>query len=87
MLDAGHGGWDLGTVGRKGLLEKDLVLDIVERLGSLIQRRLGGEVIYTRNDDNYVALEKRAEIANVLDADLFMSVHAQSFRLSFCARG
>jgi len=76
VLDAGHGGWDLGTVGRRGLLEKDLVLDIVERLGGLIQRRLGGEVIYTRKDDSYLALEKRAEIANVSRADLFMSVHA-----------
>ncbi len=76
VLDAGHGGWDLGTVGRKGLLEKDLVLDIVERLGNLIERRLGAEVIYTRKDDNYLALEKRAEIANLSRANLFMSIHA-----------
>ncbi len=75
-LDAGHGGWDLGTVGRKGLLEKDLVLDIVERLGKLIEQRLGAAVIYTRKDDDYLALEKRAEIANVAHADLFLSVHA-----------
>jgi len=75
-LDPGHGGWDLGTVGRAGLLEKDLALDIVERLGSLLRNRLGAEVIYTRSDDNYVALEKRAEIANLSHADLFMSVHA-----------
>lgn len=76
VLDAGHGGWDLGTVGRKGLLEKDLVLDIVERLGKLVGNRLGAEVIYTRNDDSYLALEKRAEIANLSRADLFLSVHA-----------
>jgi N-acetylmuramoyl-L-alanine amidase len=76
VLDAGHGGWDLGTVGRKGLLEKDLVLDIVERLGNMIERRLGAEVIYTRRDDNYLALEKRAEIANLSQASLFMSIHA-----------
>ena len=76
VLDAGHGGWDLGTVGRKGLLEKDLVLDIVERLGQLLQKRLGADVIYTRKDDNYLALEKRAEIANTSHADLFLSVHA-----------
>jgi N-acetylmuramoyl-L-alanine amidase len=75
-LDAGHGGWDLGTVGRQGLLEKDLVLDIVDRLGKLIEDRLGAEVIYTRKDDDYVALEKRAEIANLSRADLFVSVHA-----------
>jgi N-acetylmuramoyl-L-alanine amidase len=76
VLDAGHGGWDLGTVGRKGLLEKDLVLDIVQRVGDLIQGGLGAEVIYTRQDDSYVALEKRAEIANLSKADLFVSVHA-----------
>ena len=76
VLDAGHGGWDLGTVGRKGLLEKDLVLDIVQRLGKLIESKLGAQVIYTRQDDSYLPLEKRAEIANVARADLFLSVHA-----------
>lgn len=75
-LDAGHGGWDLGTVGRTGLVEKDLVLDIVARLGAMLERRLGAEVIYTRQDDNYIALEKRAEIANLAQADVFLSVHA-----------
>jgi N-acetylmuramoyl-L-alanine amidase len=76
VLDAGHGGWDMGTVGRKGLLEKDLVLDIVARLGELVTSRLGAEVIYTRRDDTYVALEKRTEAANFAQADLFLSVHA-----------
>jgi N-acetylmuramoyl-L-alanine amidase len=76
VLDAGHGGWDLGTVGRKGLMEKDLVLDIVARLGKLVQSKLGAEVIYTRQDDTYIPLEKRAEIANVAHADLFLSIHA-----------
>ena len=76
VLDAGHGGWDLGTVGRKGLLEKDLVLDIVQRLGRLIEARLGAEVIYTRKDDSYLSLEKRAEIANLAQANLFVSIHA-----------
>jgi N-acetylmuramoyl-L-alanine amidase len=75
-LDAGHGGWDLGTVGRKGLLEKDLVLDIVDRLGKLVEARLGAQVVYTRTQDNYLSLEKRAEIANVARANLFLSVHA-----------
>jgi N-acetylmuramoyl-L-alanine amidase len=76
VLDAGHGGWDLGTVGRKGLLEKDLVLDIIGRLGKLVENRLGAEVLYTRKDDTYISLEKRAEIANLTHADLFLSVHA-----------
>jgi N-acetylmuramoyl-L-alanine amidase len=76
VLDAGHGGWDLGTVGRKGLMEKDLVLDIVDRLGKLVSSKLGAEVIYTRRDDTYIPLEKRAEIANLAHADLFLSIHA-----------
>src|SRR5580692_3213971 len=76
VVDAGHGGWDLGTVGRRGLLEKDLVLEIAQRLGKLLQSRLGAEVILTRDDDNYIPLDQRAEIANQAQADLFVSVHA-----------
>jgi N-acetylmuramoyl-L-alanine amidase len=75
-LDAGHGGWDLGTVGRTGLMEKDLVLDIVSRLGKMVESRLGAEVIYTRQDDTYLPLEKRTEIANLAQVDMFVSVHA-----------
>jgi len=76
VVDAGHGGWDLGTVGRRGLLEKDLVLEISERLGKLLESRLGAEVIYTRQDDDYIALDQRAIMANTAQADLLISVHA-----------
>jgi N-acetylmuramoyl-L-alanine amidase/putative methionine-R-sulfoxide reductase with GAF domain len=76
VVDAGHGGWDLGTVGRRGLLEKDLVLEIAQRLGKLLESRLGSEVIYTRQDDNYIPLDDRALMANQAQADLFISVHA-----------
>jgi N-acetylmuramoyl-L-alanine amidase/putative methionine-R-sulfoxide reductase with GAF domain len=76
VIDAGHGGWDLGTVGRGGLLEKTLVLDVAQNLGKMLESRLGCDVIYTRRDDNYVSLEERAEIANHAQADLFLSVHA-----------
>ncbi len=76
VVDAGHGGWDLGTVGRRGLLEKDLCLEIAERLGKLLESRLGAQVIYTRQDDSYIPLDERAEIANQAHADLFVSVHA-----------
>ena len=86
VLDAGHGGWDLGTVGRKGLLEKDLVLDVVQRLGKLVEDKLGAEVIYTRQDDSYLPLEKRAEIANLIRANMFLSVHANYSDLA-TARG
>jgi N-acetylmuramoyl-L-alanine amidase/putative methionine-R-sulfoxide reductase with GAF domain len=76
VVDAGHGGWDLGTVGRGGLLEKDLVLEIALRLGKLLENRLGMDVVYTRQDDNYIPLDERADIANQAQADLFVSVHA-----------
>jgi N-acetylmuramoyl-L-alanine amidase len=76
VVDAGHGGRDYGTVGRDGLLEKDLVLEIGQRLGKLLESRLGMAVIYTRQDDNYIPLAERARIANLAQADLFVSVHA-----------
>lgn len=76
VVDAGHGGWDLGTVGKKGLLEKDLVLEIAQRLGKMLQSRLGSDVIYTRQDDNYLPLDQRSEVANEARADLFVSIHA-----------
>jgi N-acetylmuramoyl-L-alanine amidase len=85
-LDAGHGGWDLGTVGRKGLLEKDLVLDVTRRLGKLLQTRLGSEVIFTRTADDYLPLDQRADFANQAQADLFVSVHA-NYSSSASARG
>jgi N-acetylmuramoyl-L-alanine amidase/putative methionine-R-sulfoxide reductase with GAF domain len=76
VVDAGHGGWDLGTVGKRGLLEKDLVLEIAQRLGKLLESRLGADVILTRKDDNYIPLDERAGMANQSQADLFISVHA-----------
>lgn len=86
VLDAGHGGWDLGTVGRQGLLEKDLVLDVTRRIGKLLQSRNGAEVMFTRNGDDYVALDQRADFANQAQADLFVSVHA-NYSNSITARG
>jgi N-acetylmuramoyl-L-alanine amidase len=58
------------------LLEKDLVLEIAQRLGKLLESRIGADVIYTRQDDNYIPLDQRAEMANQAQADLFVSVHA-----------
>jgi N-acetylmuramoyl-L-alanine amidase/putative methionine-R-sulfoxide reductase with GAF domain len=76
VLDAGHGGWDLGTAGHNGLLEKDLVLDVTQRLGVLLQSRVGSDVVFTREDDVFLPLEQRAAIANEAQANLFVSVHA-----------
>ncbi|HLI83517.1 MAG TPA: N-acetylmuramoyl-L-alanine amidase, partial [Bryobacteraceae bacterium] len=78
VIDPGHGGHDQGTMGPKGLLEKDLVLDVALRVGKLVQDRLGAEVIYTRSDDTFVPLEGRTALANEKKADLFLSIHANS---------
>ncbi|HEY2843302.1 MAG TPA: N-acetylmuramoyl-L-alanine amidase [Bryobacteraceae bacterium] len=78
VLDPGHGGHDVGTHGPSGLYEKDLVLDVSQRLATLLQDRLGSEVLLTRNDDTYVPLEGRTKIANDYKADLFLSIHANS---------
>ncbi|PYU26899.1 MAG: hypothetical protein DMG32_08990 [Acidobacteria bacterium] len=79
VIDAGHGGQDTGTVGPKGLMEKDLCLDVALRLGKLIQQKVpSADVIYTRQNDSFITLEERSEIANNAKADLFLSIHANS---------
>ena len=78
LIDPGHGGHDTGTIGPSGYTEKELVLDVSQRLGKLIEDRLGSEVDFTREDDNFVPLEERAEMANKMQADLFISIHANS---------
>jgi N-acetylmuramoyl-L-alanine amidase len=78
VIDPGHGGHDTGTIGLHGLEEKDLVLDVSLRLGKLLEQRLGANVLYTRDDDTFVPLEARTAIANQAQADLFISVHANS---------
>jgi N-acetylmuramoyl-L-alanine amidase len=85
VLDPGHGGHDTGTVGPEGLREKDLVLDVAQRLGRLIEEKMGSEVIYTRSDDTFIPLERRTEIANEAKADLFLSIHANSSPLRTAA--
>ena len=80
VVDAGHGGHDTGTIGPHGLQEKDLVLDVALRLGKLLEKKLGAEVVYTRDDDTFIPLETRTAIANKHEADLFISVHANSSR-------
>jgi N-acetylmuramoyl-L-alanine amidase len=79
VIDAGHGGHDTGTIGPTGLMEKDLCLDVALRVGKLIGQRLpAADVIYTRDDDTFIPLEQRTSIANEAQADLFLSIHANS---------
>ena len=77
VIDAGHGGHDEGAVGRSGLLEKDLVLDISKRLAKRLTER-GITVVLTRDGDRYLSLEERTAVANDTRADLFLSIHANA---------
>ena len=84
-LDPGHGGHDVGTHGPSGLYEKEVVLDVAQRLGSLLEERLGSEIVYTRSDDTFISLEERTKIANEAKADLFLSIHANSSPVRYVA--
>jgi N-acetylmuramoyl-L-alanine amidase len=77
VIDAGHGGHDSGAVGRRGTLEKDVALAISLKLGEAL-RKEGLEVTYTRQDDAYLGLEQRAQLANDARGDLFISIHCNS---------
>jgi len=78
VIDPGHGGKDPGAIGRTGLTEKDIVLDIGLRLRNLIQNRLNRKIIMTRDDDTFVSLDDRTLLANSKNADLFVSIHVNS---------
>jgi N-acetylmuramoyl-L-alanine amidase len=80
VLDPGHGGHDTGTIGRNGLKEKDLVLEVARQLQTLLQERLSAEVVLTRTDDTFIPLEERTALANQHQADVFVSIHANSSR-------
>lgn len=76
VLDPGHGGKDPGAVGVKGY-EKTVVLAISNKLGKLINESMPDvKVIYTRDEDEFIELYKRAQIANDAKANLFISIHA-----------
>lgn len=81
VVDPGHGGKDLGTVSPSGLQEKDLTLDVAQRLGALLRRQLGANVIFTRDRDYFVTLDERVAIANQAHADFMISIHGNSSTL------
>jgi N-acetylmuramoyl-L-alanine amidase len=79
VIDAGHGGKDVGAVGYYGsVYEKNVTLDIAKKLAQKIRQKLGCEVFLTRNTDRALSLEERTAIANTKNADLFISIHTNA---------
>ncbi|WEK09907.1 MAG: N-acetylmuramoyl-L-alanine amidase [Candidatus Pseudomonas colombiensis] len=78
VVDPGHGGKDPGAVGARGEREKDVVLSIAQLLAKRLKREKGFDVKLVRNDDFFVPLRKRVEIARKHRADMFISVHADA---------
>ncbi|MDF3190487.1 MULTISPECIES: N-acetylmuramoyl-L-alanine amidase [Pseudomonas] len=78
VVDPGHGGKDPGAIGSKGQREKDVVLSIAQLLAKRLKREKGFDVKLVRNDDFFVPLRKRVDIARQHNADMFISVHADA---------
>jgi len=81
VIDPGHGGHDPGTIGYRGTKEKDVVMDIAKKLGDYINEYLPDvKVVFTREQDEFVGLEERGQIANRAEGDLFVSIHCNGLR-------
>ncbi len=78
VIDPGHGGKDPGCVGKSGLMEKEITLDVGRRLKKLLEEDLNLEVVMTRDRDVFVPLDERTAIANREKADLFISIHVNA---------
>lgn len=78
VIDAGHGGQNMGAVGPYGVHEKYVTLSVALRLGRLLEAEPDVTVFYTRKDDVFVGLSERAEVANAVEADAFVSIHCNA---------
>ncbi len=78
-IDPGHGGRDPGAIGRKGTREKDVTLAMGRHMRTLINRQSGYRAILTRDADRFVSLRNRVKKAREAEADIFISLHADSF--------
>jgi N-acetylmuramoyl-L-alanine amidase len=85
-IDPGHGGEDPGAIGRRGTYEKNVTLAIARKLKALVDAEPGMHAMLTRDDDYFVALHARVQKARRVQADLFISIHADAFTTS-SARG
>lgn len=79
-IDAGHGGEDPGAIGQRGTREKDVVLKIAKELEKLVKRERGMKPVMIRKGDYYIGLKQRVKKAQIAQADLFISIHADAFK-------
>lgn len=79
-IDPGHGGKDVGAVSASGVMEKDLTLAVAKELKRQIDAQPGMRAVLTRDGDYFVSLTKRPQIARELNADVFLSLHADSYK-------
>ncbi len=79
-IDPGHGGRDPGAIGKKGTREKDITLAVAKKMKTLINRTPGYRAILTREADRFVVLRNRVKKAREHQADLFLSIHADSYK-------
>ena len=87
VIDPGHGGRDPGAIGKRGK-EKTINLNVALKLGKLIEANCKDvRIVYTRDKDTFVALDKRAQIANNAKADLFISIHTNAVAKGRIVRG
>jgi N-acetylmuramoyl-L-alanine amidase len=80
VIDPGHGGHDPGATGARGLQEKELTLDVANRLAAILQAEHGVKAILTRSRDTFLTLRERTAFANRQRADLFVSIHVNAAR-------
>lgn len=79
VIDAGHGGKDPGCIGHGNVFEKNIALDLALKFGKYIEDSIKGvKVVYTRKTDKFIELFQRANIANINNADIFVSIHCNS---------
>ncbi|MTW87608.1 N-acetylmuramoyl-L-alanine amidase [Virgibacillus dakarensis] len=81
VIDPGHGGKDKGATGASGKYEKDFTLSLSKKVEELLEQESGIQVFMTRTDDSFISQESRyrPKYANKLDADLFISIHGNTF--------
>ncbi|MFU8797767.1 MAG: N-acetylmuramoyl-L-alanine amidase family protein, partial [Gammaproteobacteria bacterium] len=82
VIDPGHGGKDPGAVGPNGTREKDVTLAIARQLQYLLNQEPGIRAILTRSNDSFVRLRERLHVARKYKADVFVSIHADAFKIA-----